>query len=116
MSVLAAILALLMAGVIVWLLAEQRRRKRSEAESEAILSSAFADIAILGPTGEVERCNENWLRAAATSDPFVSARIGEPWMRPVPEPNVEDVARIRDAFDGVVSGRTGRRTDRVPLA
>ena len=106
MGVLAAILALLMAGVIVWLLAEQRWRKRSEAESEAILSSAFADIAILGPTGEVERCNENWLRAAATADPFVSARIGDLWMRPVPQPNVDDLARIRDAFDGVVSGRT----------
>ena len=106
MSELVAILAFLMAAVIVWLLAEQRWRKRSEAESQAILSSAFADIAILGPGGTIERCNENWVRAAGTSDPFVSARLGEPWMLPVPAPNEEDLAHIRDAFDGVVSGRT----------
>jgi two-component system, OmpR family, sensor histidine kinase KdpD len=35
------------------------------------------------------------VRAAATADPFVSARIGEPWMRSVPAPNEEDLARIR---------------------
>src|SRR5688572_2678196 len=106
MSEVVAVLAVVMAAVVVWLLVEQRWRKRSEAESQAILSSAFADIAIVGPTGTVERCNDNWVRAAATSDPFVSAGIGEPWMRSVPASNEEDLAHIRDAFDGVLSGRT----------
>jgi hypothetical protein len=41
MSELVAILVLLVGAVMTWLLAEQRWRKRSEVESQAILSSAL---------------------------------------------------------------------------
>src|SRR5688500_6619613 len=106
MSAPVAILAVGIVAVVAWLIAEYRRRQRAEAESRAILASAFADIAIVGPTGIVERCNGNWLRAAETADPFVSAGIGEPWMRQVSPANEADLLRLRDAFDAIVSGRT----------
>ncbi len=90
------------------LLAERRRRVAAEAESRAILSSAFADIAILSEGGVVEACNDNWSRAAETADPFVSARTGERWLSSAPLPNQQDMERVRDAFDGV---RLGRRQE-----
>ena len=103
-------LLVMLAAVAVTLIVEHRLRRRAEAQNRAILSSVFADLAVLTPTGVLEACNESWLRSAESANPFTLARIGEYWIKPSSAANPPDLAHAREALDLVLSGREAEQT------
>src|SRR5262245_24902739 len=109
----ALIVIALQAVVIAALLVERRRRQRDEIQHRAIISSVATDLAVVSRDGHVEACNDNWLRAARSSNPFIHARVGERWLDDDAQ-NVSssdtaaDVQRIRDALDAVLGDHRER--------
>jgi signal transduction histidine kinase len=106
---LAAVAALALV-VAAWLV-ERRRRHDAETQNRAILSSVFADVAIVRGDEVVEACNDNWLRARASGNPFTAAAPGERWLAADFETaeQRDTLRRIRESLAAVVERRDPER-------
>jgi signal transduction histidine kinase len=94
----------LQALIIGALLIERRRRRRTDAQNEAVLTSLSADLAVIDRHGGVVSTNDSWARAAAVHEnPFIRGGQGEQWL-PETGSQADDVdsGRMREALFAVI--------------
>jgi signal transduction histidine kinase len=102
----------LQSAIIGALLIQRQKRRRAEAENQAVLTSMSADLAVIDRHGVVLNSNDGWARAAAAAEnPFVSSGRGQPWLKANGLPQGEPIerTRVRDALGAVLGRREEER-------